>query len=75
MNVPDNYKVIFVQGGASTMFASNVLNLCQPGRKSGLRDDWCVVGEARPRRRYGDAGEAANIKVIFQPFRTGARGI
>ena len=29
----DNYKVIFVQGGASTMFASNVLNLCPTGRK------------------------------------------
>ena len=32
VNVPDNYKVIFVQGGASTMFASNV-ELVQPGRK------------------------------------------
>ena len=33
VNVPDNYKVIFVQGGASTMFASNVLNLCPTGKE------------------------------------------
>ena len=27
MNIPDNYKVLFLQGGASTQFASVPLNL------------------------------------------------
>ncbi|CAG9460452.1 unnamed protein product [Pedinophyceae sp. YPF-701] len=31
MGIPDNYKVLFVQGGASTQFAGVVLNLTKPG--------------------------------------------
>lgn len=32
MNIPDNYKVIFVQGGASTQFACTALNLHKNGK-------------------------------------------
>jgi phosphoserine aminotransferase len=31
LNVPENYKVLFLQGGASTQFAAVALNLTQPG--------------------------------------------
>ena len=31
MQIPDNYKVLFLQGGASTQFASVALNLMQKG--------------------------------------------
>ena len=37
MNIPDNYKVLFLQGGASTQFASvplNLINRCES--KKGL---------------------------------------
>ncbi len=36
MNIPDNYKVLFLQGGASTQFSSVVLNLInlKPSKKS-----------------------------------------
>ena len=31
MNIPDNYKVLFLQGGASTQFAAIPLNLMKTG--------------------------------------------
>ena len=34
MNVPDNYKVLFLQGGASTQFAMVPMNLLQPGKSA-----------------------------------------
>ena len=32
MNIPDNYKVLFLQGGASTQFAAVPLNLMKTGK-------------------------------------------
>ena len=32
MNIPDNYKVIFVQGGASLVFAGVPMNLMKKGK-------------------------------------------
>ena len=32
MNVPDNYKILFLQGGASTQFAAVPLNLMKTGK-------------------------------------------
>lgn len=29
LNVPDNYKVLFLQGGASSQFAMVPMNLCR----------------------------------------------
>ena len=34
LNVPDNYKVLFLQGGASTQFAMIPMNLLGPGKKA-----------------------------------------
>ena len=78
VNIPDNYKVIFVQGGASTMFAANVLNLCPTGKEKAdfvTTGAWSkkALGEAK---KFCDAGEAARVRrVIFQPFRREIRGI
>ena len=33
MNIPDNYKVLFLQGGASTQFAMVPLNLMNGARR------------------------------------------
>ena len=64
VNVPENYKVIFVQGGASTMFASNALNLCPTGKEKAdfvTTGAWSkkALGEAK---KFCDAGEAATSK-------------
>ena len=32
MNIPDNYKVLFLQGGASQQFAAVPMNLMKDGR-------------------------------------------
>ena len=35
MQIPDNYKVLFLQGGASSQFAMIPLNLMKKGKKIG----------------------------------------
>ena len=40
MNIPDNYKVLFLQGGASTQFAAVPLNLMKTGKA-----DYVVTGQ------------------------------
>ena len=43
MNIPDNYKVLFLQGGASTQFAMVPMNL---GNKSKVAD-YVTTGQCR----------------------------
>jgi len=55
MNVPDNYKILFLQGGASTQFAAVPLNLMKSGKA-----DYVVSGEFsgkayKEAKKYGDA--------------------
>jgi phosphoserine aminotransferase len=38
MNIPDNYKVLFLQGGATLQFASVPLNLCGTNKKADYID-------------------------------------
>ncbi len=61
MNVPDNYKVLFLQGGASTQFAMVPLNL---GNKSKVADyvttgQWAKKALAEA-KRYITANEIAS---------------
>jgi phosphoserine aminotransferase len=64
MNIPDNYKVLFLQGGASGVFASLPMNL---GNKSGIAD-YIVSGNfsgtaLKEGKKYlKDAREAASTK-------------
>ena len=50
MQIPDNYKVLFLQGGASTQFASVALNLMQKGKA-----DYVVTGKLQPDPETGGA--------------------
>ncbi len=55
MNIPDNYKVLFLQGGASTQFAAIPLNLMKNGKA-----DYVVSGQFsgkayKEAKKYGDA--------------------
>ena len=43
MNIPDNYKVLFLQGGASTQFAAVPLNLMNKNKKA----DYIVTRNVR----------------------------
>ena len=62
MNIPDNYKVLFLQGGASTQFAAVPLNLMKNGKA-----DYIVSGQFSGKAqkeavKYGDAKIAASSK-------------
>jgi phosphoserine aminotransferase len=64
MNVPDNYKVLFLQGGASTQFAAVPLNLI--GRTG--KADYIISGQFSNKAyqealKYGDIAVAASSKA------------
>ena len=55
MSIPDNYKVLFLQGGATTQFAAVPLNLMKSGKA-----DYVVSGQFSKKawkeaQKYGDA--------------------
>ncbi len=63
MNIPDNYKVLFLQGGASTQFAAIPMNL---GKKNG-KADYVLTGQwatkaYKEASRYLDAKAVASSK-------------
>ena len=59
MHIPDNYKVLFVQGGGSTQFAMVPLNLMNKNKKANYiqTGQWAKKAYAEA-KRYGD------VKVI-----------
>ncbi len=61
MNVPDNYKVLFLQGGASSQFAMVPLNLMTKSGKA----DYVITGQwankaYKEAARYGEAKAVAS---------------
>ena len=61
MNIPDNYKVMFLQGGGSTQFAMVALNFMNKNNKA----DYIVTGQwakkaLQEAQRYGDAVAVAS---------------
>lgn len=60
LNIPDNYKVLFVQGGASLIFASVPMNLMK-NKKAGyiLTGQWAKKAFAEA-KIYGEAVELAS---------------
>lgn len=65
MHIPNNYKVLFLQGGASTQFAMVPLNLCST--KKIARMDYAFTGHWSKKaiaegKRYGDVNVAVNTE-------------
>ena len=58
MNIPDNYKVLFLQGGASTQFAAVPLNLLK-----NKKADYVVSGQFS-KKAYKEAQKYGDIKLI-----------
>ena len=63
MEIPDNYKVLFLQGGASTQFAAVPLNLMKKNRKA----DYIVSGQFsgkayKEAEKYGEVNLVATSK-------------
>ncbi len=59
MEIPDNYKVLFLQGGASTQFAMIPLNLMTGSGKA----DYVVTGQFA-KKAYKEAARFGDVKVI-----------
>ena len=62
MSIPDNYKVMFLQGGASMQFANGCMNLMKTGKA-----DYIVTGQFsgkayKEAQKFGDAHLAATTK-------------
>ena len=58
MNIPDNYKVLFLQGGASTQFAAVPLNLLSKSGKA----DYIVSGQFS-KKAYDEATKYGDISI------------
>ena len=63
MNIPDNYKVLFLQGGATTQFSAVPLNLMNKNRKA----DYIISGQfskkaALEAQKYGEVTVLASSK-------------
>lgn len=59
MNIPENYKVLFLQGGASTQFAAVPLNLLNGSGKA----DYVVTGQFS-KKAYKEAQKYGDIRLV-----------
>lgn len=62
MNVPDNYKILFLQGGASTQFAAVPLNLMKTGKADYILSGQFSTKAYKEAQKYGDAKAVASSK-------------
>ena len=59
MNIPTTYKILFLQGGASTQFAAIPLNLLSKNQKA----DYVVTGEFS-KKAYSEAKKYGDILLV-----------
>lgn len=62
MGIPDNYKVLFMQGGASTQFACVPLNLMKNGKADYILSGQFSTKAQKEAMKYGEAKIIANSK-------------
>ena len=60
MNIPDNYKVIFVQGGASLVFAGVPMNLMKNGKAAYIITGQWAKKAAQEAEKYGEVVRVAS---------------
>ena len=63
MNIPDNYKILFLQGGASLQFAMIPLNLMTANKKIDIMDTGNWAAQAiKEAKRFGEVNIVASSK-------------
>ena len=60
MNIPDNYKVIFLQGGASLVFAEVPMNLMKNGKAAYIITGQWAKKAAQEAEKYGEVVRVAS---------------
>ena len=63
MNIPENYKVLFLQGGATTQFASIPLNLAKAKKADYIVSGYFANNAAKEAEKYVDVNIAASTKA------------
>ena len=61
MNIPDNYKVMFLQGGGTLQFAMVPLNLLRKSKKA----DYVITG-TWAKKAYKEACKFGDIKALLR---------
>ena len=64
MQIPENYKVLFLQGGASTQFAAVPLNLMKNGHADYILSGQFSTKAYKEGQKYGDCAVAASSKDV-----------
>lgn len=64
MQIPANYKVLFLQGGASTQFAAVPLNLMKTGKADYILSGQFSTKAYKEGQKYGDCAVAASSKDV-----------
>lgn len=60
MNIPSNYKVLFLQGGAYTQFAMVPLNLMKKGKADYVNTGYCSQKAIAEARKFGKVNVVAS---------------
>ena len=60
MEIPENYKILFVQGGASTQFAAVPMNLMTKNKKA----DYIVTGQFS-KKAYQEAKKYGDVNLVY----------
>ena len=68
MNIPDNYSVLFVQGGATQQFAAVPLNLLKNGKADYILTGNFAAKAYEEGTKYGDMAVAASSKDAGYTF-------
>ena len=64
MNVPDDYAILFLQGGASMQFSEVPMNLCKKGETTNYSNTGQFAGKAfKEAQRWTNAIEVASAKA------------
>ena len=59
MNVPDNYKIVFIQGGATQQFSMVPLNILKNGKA-----DYAITG-AFSKKAAAEAKKYGDIHIVY----------
>ena len=62
MNIPENYKVLFLQGGATTQFSAIPLNLAKAKKADYIVSGYFANNAAKEAAKYVDVNIAASTK-------------
>lgn len=64
LNIPDNYKVLFLQGGASAQFGAIPMNLCKDNKKT----NYLVTG-GWGKNAFKDAQRLTEVTEVIPPMK------